>query len=66
MWGKHLWPLLQAVLQQVVGSDNVTVVDDRFSLLPRWPGLHNLEKVFNITFADGETHFDIMKVRVFV
>lgn len=35
---------------------------DSFSLLPRWPGLDNLEKVVNITFADGKTHMSILKV----
>lgn len=32
-------------------------------MLPRWPGLDNLEKVISVTFADGKTHLSILKVR---
>ena len=29
LWAKHFWPLLQEVLTGAVGSENLTVIDDR-------------------------------------
>lgn len=61
LWGRHMWPELVRCIRDVSGGENITVIDDRFSLLPSWPSVDHLEKVVDLTFADSRTHFSIMK-----
>ncbi|KIO18770.1 hypothetical protein M407DRAFT_224755 [Tulasnella calospora MUT 4182] len=63
LWGRHAWPELIRCIRQAAGGENITVIDDRFSLLPSWPSLDHLEKVVDLTFVDSRTHFSIIKAR---
>ncbi|KAG9023501.1 hypothetical protein FS837_005781, partial [Tulasnella sp. UAMH 9824] len=61
LWGRHMWPELVRCIREVSGGANITVIDDRFSLLPSWRNLDHLEKVVGLSFVDSRTHFSIMK-----
>ncbi|KAG9041259.1 hypothetical protein FS837_012488 [Tulasnella sp. UAMH 9824] len=61
LWGRHLWPELIRCIREESGGANITVIDDRFSLLPSWQNMDHLEKVVDLTFVDSRTHFSIMK-----
>ncbi|KAJ7599598.1 hypothetical protein C8J56DRAFT_1011188 [Mycena floridula] len=57
-WGKHLWPLLLRVLEELKASERFNANMANF---PQWPKLKHFSAVTNIEYSDGQAFFDILK-----
>ncbi|KAF8586450.1 hypothetical protein K439DRAFT_1646238 [Ramaria rubella] len=62
VWGHHLFPLILDLLAQ---SDNSGQYAQNMSQMPRWPNLKHFQDVIKISFSDGQSYFDILKVSLF-
>ena len=78
-WGKHLWPLILDVLEEIPGARGALakkLVIDKFQsiVFPPLTIMNNSIKIFprwvglkhfNTVYTDGQTFFDILKYSMF-
>ncbi|KAG1844256.1 hypothetical protein C8R48DRAFT_780313 [Suillus tomentosus] len=57
-FGKHLWPLLLSVLEELNAKGQLTV---NMHKVERWPNLKHFSNVTTVDYADGAVFFDILR-----
>ena len=75
-WGKHLWPLLLDVLEDLKKKGEYSnkyiknflkfysflIIIYSMNHIPRWPNLKHFESITTLDFSDGQGYLDALKV----
>ncbi|KAJ7587834.1 hypothetical protein C8J56DRAFT_786443 [Mycena floridula] len=65
LWGKHLFSQFKLHID-ALGQSAATEIDNRVNSFPRWRNLNHFSAITTLSFNDGNKHFDISKIFLYV